>query len=121
MKYIVTMSGEFVVPSQDRDESLAFDMIKLSEVEAGSDVEALEMAQAHEKDFVPCDAGWSVLDAGEELDNAGIVDGREYRHGAGVYGGGVLSIHRGGLDGEVIMESAGYGWPWTVYALEEVA
>lgn len=121
MKYIVTLSGEFVVPSQDRSESLALDMIKLSEVEAASDQEAFEKAQAYEKGFVPCDAGWSVLDAGEEIDNAGIVDGRKYRHGAGVYCVGVLSIHRSGLDGEVIMESAGYGWPWTVYALEEVA
>lgn len=115
MKYIVTLIGEFVVPSQDRGESLAIDVVKLLEVDAVSDEEVFEKVQAQEKGFASCDAGWIVSDAGEVIDNAGIVDGRKYRHGAGVYDIGVLSIHRGGLDGEVIMESAGHGWPWTVY------
>lgn len=106
MKYIVTLSGEFVIPSQDRGESLAFDVVKLLEVEAASDEEVFEKVQAQGKGFAPCDAGWIVPDAGEAIDNAGIVDGRKYRHGAGVYDIGVLSIHRGGLDGETVYEVA---------------
>lgn len=111
MNYTVTLKGEFFIQSPGSETSLAFDVFKIVDLNAVSDDEALLLAKEMETEFVQFDPSWFVSDPEDDF---GVVEAEAYPHGAGIYDVGVVIIHVGDLDGDLLMESSGCG-DWMVY------